>query len=44
MRLGASESEMMRMALMAYAKDMNLVQENVQREKRLVLECRIDKY
>ncbi len=40
-RLGFSESEMMRVALMAYAKDMNLVKESVQREKRLVIECRI---
>jgi len=42
-RLGASESEMMRVALMAYAKDMNLVQETVQGEKRLVVECVLGK-
>jgi hypothetical protein len=38
-RLGASESEMMRMALMDYAKSLNLVLETVQREKYRLLEA-----
>jgi hypothetical protein len=33
-RLGSSESEMMRMALMAYAKDTSLVQETVRHRTR----------
>ncbi len=35
-RLGASESEMMRTALMDYAKDISLVAEVVQKERLLL--------
>ncbi|HSV49542.1 MAG TPA: hypothetical protein VLH35_04425 [Candidatus Acidoferrales bacterium] len=35
-RLGASESEMLRTALMAYAKDLSLVTEAVHKERHLL--------
>ncbi len=35
-RLGTSESEMLRMALMDYAKDLNLIKEAMLREKIMV--------
>jgi hypothetical protein len=34
-RLGTSEREMLRMALMDYAKDLSMVKETVHREKRV---------